>query len=121
MANSYGLLEKEKEVFASNQPAVLTPHADMLQNQPDIASEKQLTIDQALEDKLAGTPIDDILSKREKQILEYIIAGNTNKEIAQKLYRTQRTVEYHRNRLMRKLNTHTTAELVKRAILMGIA
>ena len=78
-------------------------------------------IDRALEEKLEGPLIENVLTKRERQILEYIIDGKTNKEIAQKLYRTQRTVEYHRNRLMRKLNTHTTAELVKRAIRMGLA
>lgn len=85
-----------------------------------VVSQKQLTLDKTLEDKLSGPTASDILTKREIQILDYIIAGNTNKEIAQKLYRTQRTVEYHRNRLMRKLDTHTTAELVKRAILMGL-
>ncbi|MHC4551762.1 MAG: response regulator transcription factor [Planctomycetota bacterium] len=79
-----------------------------------------LDMDKTLEETLTGPGIDKILSKRERQILEYIVEGNTNKEIAQKLYRTQRTVEYHRNRLMRKLDTHTTAELVKRAILMGV-
>lgn len=111
----------EKEASTSEKPGLSTDFPVIDPDQAGIVSKKQLAIDKALEDKLSGTLIDDILSKREKQVLEYIIAGNTNKEIAQKLYRTQRTVEYHRNRLMRKLNTHTTAELVKRAILMGIA
>ena len=60
------------------------------------------------------------LTAREMQILQSIIAGKTNKQIARMLSRSQRTVEYHRNRLMRKLNAHTAAELVKRAIALGI-
>ena len=50
----------------------------------------------------------------------FVLDGKTNKEIAQLLYRTERTIEYHRNRLMRKLGTHNIVELIKRAIEMGI-
>jgi len=82
---------------------------------------EQSKMDRLLEGTLTGTPSVKIFSKREKQVLNFILAGHTNREIAQKIYRTERTVEYHRNRLMRKLNTHTSAELVKRAIAMGIA
>ena len=61
------------------------------------------------------------LTKREAQILRSILAGKTNKQIALRLSRSRRTIEYHRNRLMRKLNAHNTVELVKRAVAMGIA
>lgn len=61
-----------------------------------------------------------LLSKREREILSKIVAGHTNKEIALLISRSERTVEYHRNRLMKKLNAHNAANLVKRAILMGI-
>ena len=81
---------------------------------------EQSKMDRLLEGTLTGAPPVKIFSKREKQILNFILAGHTNREIAQKIYRTERTVEYHRNRLMRKLDAHTSAELVKRAIAMGI-
>ena len=87
---------------------------------PSSRTGRRLTNDRALEAALTETTPAVPLSKRERQVLHYIIEGHTNKEIAQKLFRTQRTVEYHRNRLMRKLDTHTTAELVKRAILTGL-
>ena len=61
------------------------------------------------------------LTKRESEVLRLIVAGKTNKKIAQKLYRTERTVEYHRNKLMHKFGAGNAAELVKRAIAMGIA
>lgn len=60
------------------------------------------------------------LTSRETQILRWIADGKTNKQIAQMLNRSVRTVEYHRNRLMKKLNAHTAAEMVKQAIRMGI-
>jgi two-component system response regulator DctR len=61
-----------------------------------------------------------LLTKREAQILRYILDGKTNKQIALMISRSLRTIEYHRNRLMRKLNAHNTVELVKKAIAMGI-
>ncbi len=60
------------------------------------------------------------LTPRETQILRWIVDGKTNKQIGQMLSRSVRTVEYHRNRLMKKLNAHTAAEMVKQAIKMGI-
>ncbi len=60
------------------------------------------------------------LTSRETQILRWVADGRTNRQIAQILSRSTRTVEYHRNRLMRKLNAHTAAQMVKQAIKMGI-
>jgi len=77
-------------------------------------------MDNLLEDTLVGIRAAECLTKREAQILELIVSGNTNKKIAQKLCRTERTVEYHRNRLMHKLGAKTAADLVKRAIVMGL-
>ena len=59
------------------------------------------------------------LTKREGEILRLIVAGQTNKQIARQLSRSERTVEYHRNRLMRKMAVHNAAELVKQAITTG--
>jgi len=61
------------------------------------------------------------LTKREIQILSLILTGRTNKQIALMLSRSRRTIEYHRNRLMRKLDARNTVELVKRAVAVGIA
>jgi two-component system response regulator TtrR len=60
------------------------------------------------------------LSRREGEILRLIVSGQTNKQIAKHLSRSERTVEFHRNRLMRKMAAHNAAELVKQAITMGI-
>ena len=60
------------------------------------------------------------LTKREGEILRLIIGGHTNKQIARRLSRSERTVEFHRNRLMRKMAAHNAAELVRHAICMGV-
>lgn len=77
--------------------------------------------DDTIEDAVTRKEFPTSLTKRETEVLELILAGDTNKKIARKIYRTERTVEYHRNRLMRKLGTHSITDLVKRAIQMGIA
>jgi len=78
--------------------------------------------DKFLEDTLVKNRIEtsQLLTKREAEILKLIVSGKTNKEIGRILCRTRRTVEYHRNRLMRKLGAHSAADLVKRAITMGL-
>jgi DNA-binding NarL/FixJ family response regulator len=60
------------------------------------------------------------LTKREEEILRLIVSGQTNKQIAHQLSRSERTVEYHRNRLMQKIGAHNAAQLVKVAMVMGL-
>ena len=74
-----------------------------------------------MEGTLNNIGIGEPLTKREAEILRLIVAGKTNKEIARIFCRAERTIEYHRNRLMRKLGVHNAAGLVKRAVAMSIA
>ncbi len=79
-------------------------------------------MDYLLEEALAGQiAVSAPLTRRETQILQSILAGRTNKQIARALCRSRRTIEYHRHRLMRKLNAHSAADLVRGAIAMGLA
>ncbi len=66
---------------------------------------------------------DDELSKltaREKQVLQLIAQGKSNKEIASILELSVNTVSVHRANLMEKMNIHRTAELVLFAIRKGL-
>ena len=81
---------------------------------------KTSEFDELLEDTLTDAGMARLLTNREREILSLIVSGKINKEIAKKICRTERTVEYHRNHLMRKLNAHNAVDLVKRAIAMGI-
>ncbi len=61
------------------------------------------------------------LTERETDILKEIVQGLSSKEIADKLFISPRTVDTHRNNLMKKLKVHNTAELVKLALENGLA
>jgi DNA-binding NarL/FixJ family response regulator len=77
-------------------------------------------MDGIIEQTFCGTDEQPCLTPREAEILQLIISGKSNKEIAQVINRVERTVEYHRNHLMRKLNAHNISELFKKAISMGV-
>jgi DNA-binding NarL/FixJ family response regulator len=67
----------------------------------------------------ADTPPDP-LSGRERQVLQLIGEGKSTKEIAAQLGVSVKTAESHRARLMRKLDIHETASLVRYAIRHGL-
>lgn len=62
----------------------------------------------------------DLLSSREREVLQMIAEGKTNKEIASSLNLSVYTVEAHRGRIMEKLNLHSTGELVRFAVRNGL-
>lgn len=62
----------------------------------------------------------DVLSQREKQVLELVAEGFTNNEIGEKLEISPKTVARHRERIMKKLDLHSCTELVKFAIRTGL-
>ena len=60
------------------------------------------------------------LTEREQEVLAYLAEGSSNSEIATALVISPKTVERHRENIMRKLNLHSRAELVRYAIRKGI-
>lgn len=58
----------------------------------------------------------DLLTDREKEVLQLIAEGKSNKEAATALGLSSYTVESHRNNMMQKLNLHNTAEIVLYAV-----
>jgi len=60
------------------------------------------------------------LSKREMEILRWIVKGKTNREIANELHLSIFTVETHRKHLHQKLEVSSVTELVKKALDMGL-
>jgi FixJ family two-component response regulator len=61
------------------------------------------------------------LTHREREVLEYVIAGRLNKQIAASLGTVEKTVKVHRGRMMAKLGVRTVADLVRLADKAGIA
>jgi len=61
-----------------------------------------------------------ILTGREREVLQLIASGLTNKKIADKLSVSVKTVETHRTRILQKLGAHSAADLVRYAIKTGL-
>jgi RNA polymerase sigma factor (sigma-70 family) len=58
----------------------------------------------------------ELLTEREREVLQLLAEGNSNKEVANKLQLSPYTVDSHRTNLMQKLNLHNTAEIVLYAV-----
>jgi two-component system response regulator NreC len=62
----------------------------------------------------------DLLSTREKEILQVLASGKSNREIADLLCISVSTVETHRNNIFQKLHLHNLAELILYAVRKGL-
>lgn len=60
------------------------------------------------------------LTRREREILTMVVDGHTNRQIAEKLGLSVKTVDTHRTNMMNKLDIHNTADLVRYAMKVGI-
>jgi two-component system response regulator NreC len=58
----------------------------------------------------------ELLTEREREVLQLLAEGNSNKEVANTLQLSPYTVDSHRTNLMQKLNLHNTAEIVLYAV-----
>jgi len=63
--------------------------------------------------------LSDDLTEREIEILKWIAQGYSNKEISEKLFISHRTVDTHRTNLMKKLDVHNIAGLIRNALRAG--
>lgn len=60
----------------------------------------------------------DTLTSREREVMQYVVAGRLNKQIASELGTTEKTVKFHRGHLMQKMHVVSVAELVRKAALL---
>jgi FixJ family two-component response regulator len=77
---------------------------------------KSLLEENSFIDSLKGKP----LTPLEQKVLKLVIDGKTGKDIARLLCRAERTIEGHRERIMRKLGVDNLVDLVKHAALMKL-
>ena len=114
--------DRAKDLYAHHAIA----EADLLQAVKAVASKKLFfspTITQTLlEDYMRQMQNEgledsyDLLTVREKEVLQLLAEGKSNKEAASLLNVSLYTVETHRSRLMQKLNLHSTADIVLYAV-----
>ena len=62
----------------------------------------------------------DLLTTREREVLQLLAEGRSNKEVATVLDLSLHTVETHRGHIMQKLNLHSGAEMILYAIRKGV-
>jgi FixJ family two-component response regulator len=63
----------------------------------------------------------DLLTPRELEVMQLVVTGMLNKQIAGELGTAEKTVKVHRGRMMRKLNVTSVAELVRLTEKAGVA
>ena len=112
-ANGYILKQASPQEFVQ---AIETVNAGQPYFSPDVA---RVALNQLVRGTGQGPDASD-LSNREREVLTYIAEGLSNKEIACRLNIGTRTVETHRERLMRKLDIRSIAGLTKFAVAKGL-
>jgi DNA-binding NarL/FixJ family response regulator len=60
------------------------------------------------------------LTDRQQEVLQHLVGGFTNYEIAKKLYLTEHTVEFHIGNILRKLEARNRTEAAERAHKLGL-
>jgi two-component system, LuxR family, response regulator FixJ len=78
------------------------------------------TRDQAALAQLAASRM-ALLTPREKDVLEHLVAGHSNKSIAYELAISPRTVEIHRGHLMEKTQARSLSNLIQMALVAGVS
>jgi len=72
------------------------------------------------EDEIPPEPVGDVLTAREREVIQLLAEGRTSKEVAVTLNLSVKTAETHRTNLMRKLGLHSVADLTRYAVRNGI-
>jgi FixJ family two-component response regulator len=62
----------------------------------------------------------DTLTAREQDVLRRVVEGLSNREIAEVLNLSRKTVEIHRGKVMQKMEADTLSELIRMAVDLGI-
>ena len=134
--NGIELIEKLPGGAASVPSIMVTAHGDVdmaikamktgafdFQEKPLIAEKLLQSVSEALEKRRAGIAwaesvaaaqrLFDTLSAREREVYGHIVDGAMNKQIAQTLNISPRTVEVHRAKVMSKMHAESLAELIR--------
>jgi len=75
------------------------------------ASDRERRMEKAILDSIRARI--DSLTPREREVMNFVAAGLTNKEIAERLYLSVVTIKLHRGQVMRKMQAESLADLVK--------
>ena len=112
-AGAYGYLLKD-----GDSDELITAITTVMENKKYLSKD----IDQEYLSALKkGESIEDVeLSSREKEVLQLVTEGKSSKEIGEVLFLSSKTVDVHRNNIMKKIDLYTIPELTKYAIQKGL-
>ena len=88
---------------------------DELLNAIEIAGQRDGVRLQRAAERKAANKLVDKLTAREKEVMELVVRGHLNKDIAALIGTTEKTVKLHRGRVMQKMGVRSVAELVRLA------
>src|SRR5512141_2010676 len=88
----------------------------LLEDYQWLSNRRGMTTAAPVEEPQAEPTSLDVLSARERQVLELVAQGYSNVDIGRQLNLSHKTIARHRERIMKKLNLHSRTELVKYAI-----
>jgi two-component system, LuxR family, response regulator FixJ len=108
-----GAVDFIEKPFDDNDLLTVIEAAFATAEEPESLGRSRMAANQAAERVAA-------LSPREREVLELLVAGRTNKGIARDLGLSPRTVEVHRARLMERLGVGSFAEVVRLAVQAGL-
>lgn len=94
-------------------------HDELIRKLPNILR-GQRHIASTFETQLKNAPAAPVLSDRERQTLNLIVSGRSNREIGEMLGISAKTVDRHRTNLMNKLDVHSVAQLIAFALREGL-
>ncbi len=80
----------------------------------DRVGRSRVAVKVASQEKLAT------LTPRERQVMQHVVVGQLNKEIARELGTAEKTVKVHRGRVMKKMGARSLADLVRIAVRLGM-
>jgi DNA-binding NarL/FixJ family response regulator len=119
-AGAHGYLRKDSTP-AELRAAIRLLHAGKTSFSPALEAQMADAVRKGREARSAAPPkATDVLTAREREILVHIAQGKTNKEIGAELGISTRTVEAHRDSLMRKLGIRTVAGLTRLVLEQGL-
>ncbi len=98
---------------------IRTVHQGDVYLDPTISTRVVTLLLERLGDEELATPL-DVLTDREREVLQLIGEGRSRQEIAETLCVSPKTVDAHRANIMRKLNAEDTAALVRIAVRYGM-
>jgi len=110
------------EIISNGATAIVSKSEDTtaLYDAIDCALLGKKFVSERIKQILEGSELADSLSSREKQVLMLISNGKSNREIAEILSLSAKTVDNHRSRIMQKLNLHSISELMSYAFKNGL-